>query len=221
MELVYFGIPKEETIFIKNEMGLDVFVEGGTYLGNTAKAMSYIFRKVFTIEKSEIMFKRAEENLKNFDNVELLMGDTREYFGKILQSNDNILFWLDSHWSGGDTYGENDECPLMDELKIIFKYRKNYVILIDDARLFMAPPPKPHKIENWPSIKDIVNILPHDWDLIVYNDVIYLFPNNFDRKFKDFIQEKVTLEWIKLGRKESFMKGIKIAVKSLLKCKIW
>jgi len=79
------------------------------------------------------------------------------------------LFWLDAHWSGGDTYGENDECPLMDELKIIFQYRKNYVILIDDARLFMAPPPKPHKIENWPSIKEIVNILPYEWDLIIYN----------------------------------------------------
>jgi protein-L-isoaspartate O-methyltransferase len=64
MGLVYFGIPKEETIFIKNEMGLDVFVEGGAYLGNTAKEMSYIFRKVFTIEKSEIIFKKAEENLK-------------------------------------------------------------------------------------------------------------------------------------------------------------
>jgi hypothetical protein len=149
------------------------------------------------------------------------MGDTREYFDNILENNDNILFWLDSHWSGGDTYGENDECPLMDELKIIFKYTKNYVILIDDARLFIAPPPKPHRIENWPSIKEIVNILPHEWDLIIYNDVIYLFPNNFSRKFKEFIQEKVTLEWIKLGGKESFTEGIKIAIKSLFKGKIW
>ncbi len=80
----------------------------------------------------------------------------------ILNQNDNILFGLYAHWSGGETYGEDDECPLLDELEIIFGYDKNYAILIDDARLFLAPPPHPHNIQAWPSLTDILRILPMD-----------------------------------------------------------
>ncbi|MEM4197125.1 MAG: hypothetical protein QXV64_03345 [Candidatus Anstonellaceae archaeon] len=162
MGLINFGIPEKETEFLKKNLGLDVLVEGGTYLGSTAKKMSKSFRKVYTIEKSDVMFDKAKENLKDIANVTMLKGDTRENLKEILDKNDNILFWLDSHWSGGDTYGEEDECPLIEELEIIFEYPKNYVILIDDARLFLAPPPYPHKFQNWPSLTNIMKTLPEN-----------------------------------------------------------
>ena len=73
-------------------------------------------------KKSDIMFEIAKENLKDTNNITLLKGDTREHLDSIIANNENILFWLDAHWSGGDTYGEEDECPLIDELRIIFKY---------------------------------------------------------------------------------------------------
>ena len=161
MGIVNLGIPKKETEYIKNSMKLDVFVEGGTYVGSTARSMSERFRKVYTIEKSDAMFSIAKENLKDISNITMLKGDTREHLQDILNNNDNILFWLDAHWSGGDTYGKEDECPLIKELEIIFNYPdKNQVILIDDARLFLAPPPRPHSFKNWQSVKDIFNILP-------------------------------------------------------------
>jgi hypothetical protein len=103
----------------------------------------------------------------------MLKGDTRDYLELVLLNNDNILFWLDAHWSGGDTYGESDECPLIEGLRLIFSSRKNYAILIDDARLFLAPLPKPHKLENWATIKRIGGILPPEWELIVHDGVIY------------------------------------------------
>jgi len=187
MGLVGFGIPEETVDFLKKIMKLDIFVEGGTYKGDTAKKMSNKFRKVYTIEKSDIMFNEAKENLKDIKNIILLKGDTREHFPNIIKENDNILFWLDAHWCGGNTYGQEDECLLVEELEIIFKYQKNYVILIDDARLFLAPPPYPHKIENWPSLIDIVKIMPNDFEIIIFEDVIYIFPKVISQKFKSFI----------------------------------
>ena len=176
MGLINFGVPEEGIEFLKHIMKLDVFVEGGTYKGGTAKSMGEKFKKIFTIEKSNIMFEIAKENLKDTNNITLLKGDTREHLDSIIRNNENILFWLDAHWSGGDTYGEEDECPLIEELNIIFKYNKNYVILIDDARLFLAPPPYPHNFNNWQSLTDIMKAIPESWELIEFKDVIYLFP---------------------------------------------
>jgi hypothetical protein len=223
MGIVNFGIPEEETDFLKNNMGLDIFVEGGTYKGATAKNMSEKFNKVFTIEKSDVMFDLAKENLKNNKNIVMLKGDTREHLRNILEENDNILFWLDAHWSGGDTYGEVDECPLVEELEIIFEYDKNYVILIDDARLFLAPPPSPHKIDNWPSLTDISNIIPDTWEMIEFEDVFYLYnKDKIGQKFKLFLQELVTKKWVNYGVsiQPSFVKGLKIAVLGLMKGKL-
>lgn len=192
MGLINFGAPEKETEFLKKSLGLDVFVEGGTYKGGTAKKMSDSFRKVYTIEKSEIMHETAKENLKDIHNITMLKGDTREHLSKILDNNDNILFWLDAHWSGGDTYGEEDECPLIEELEIIFDYSKNYIILIDDARLFLAPPPHPHKFQNWQSLTDIMKTLPDSWEMIEYEDVIYIYPKKIDNIFKSFLQDNIT-----------------------------
>ena len=192
MGLINFGVPEEEIEFLKHIMKLDVFVEGGTYKGGTAKSMGEKFRKIFTIEKSDIMFEIAKENLKDTNNITLLKGDTREHLDAIIANNENILFWLDAHWSGGDTYGEKDECPLIEELDIIFKYNKNYVILIDDARLFLAPPPYPHNFNNWQSLTDIMTAIPESWELIEFEDVIYLFPKEINNEFKSFLQNIVT-----------------------------
>jgi hypothetical protein len=136
----------------------------------------------------------------------MLKGDTREHLDSIMKNNDNLLFWLDAHWSGGETYGKEDECPLIEELEIIFKYDKNCIILIDDARLFLAPPPKPHNFKNWQSLIDIVNVLPTNWDLIEYEDVIYLFPKTISIDFKEFIQDDITDKMNK--QKYSFIQKI-------------
>jgi len=223
MGLINFGVPQKETEFLKKSLGLDVFVEGGTFKGGTAKKMSETFRRVYTIEKSDVMFDIAKENLKDVSNVTMLKGDTREHLTQILENNDNILFWLDAHWSGGDTYGEEDECPLIEELEIIFDYPgKNYIILIDDARLFLAPPPYPHKIENWPSLKKIMNVLPVNKEVTVFEDVIYIYNLNENNNIKTFLQEEVTDRWKRYGKdnKASFMKGLKTMMRGLMNGKI-
>lgn len=206
MGLVNFGVPEKETEFLKEILKLDIFVEGGTYQGGTAKNMSDVFRTVLTIEKSDVMYDKAKENLNDILNVTMLKGDTREHLHSILKSYDNILLWLDAHWSGGQTYGEKDECPLIEELKIIFGYNKNYAVLIDDARLFLAPPPSPHVINEWPSLTDIVKIIPDNWELIVFKDVIYIIPESVSYQFKSFLQNLITKEYSK--NKDNFLQKL-------------
>lgn len=196
MGIVNFGIPEQETKWLKETMNLTTAVEGGTYLGGTAKKLSREFEKVYTIEKSDVMFTKAKENIRSIYNITQLLGDSREHLPKLVAEYDDILFWLDAHWSGGDTYGEEDQCPLLQELVIIFQSAiRNYAILIDDARLFLAPPPLPHRLKNWPTIKQVADILPSNFDMIVHEDVIYLVPSEID--FPGYIQGKITENWLK------------------------
>lgn len=205
MGLVRFGMPLREVLFLQETMGLNVFVEGGTFAGETAINAKNYFDLVFTIENSDQMYEVARKKLSGIDRVVLLKGDTREHIADITREYDNLLFWLDSHWCGGDSYGEADECPLIAELDIIFRFRKRCAILIDDARLFCAPPPKPHVLESWPTLKDIVKTMPVDWELIEYEDVIYILPKEIELAFRALVQDSVTEKWITRNKKKSLV----------------
>ncbi|MGB9794562.1 hypothetical protein [Caldisericum exile] len=187
-------------------------------MGETAKKMANVFSKVYTIEKSEVIFQKASKILSNFPNVNLICGDSREVLKEILEKEDDILFWLDAHCSGGETYGKNDECPLIDELNIIFQKNKNYCLLIDDARLFLCPPPVPHDYKKWPTIKEILNVIPDDKQVIIFEDVIFIYPEEIDEIFRKSIQKKTTKEWQQSNI--TFLKAMKIAIKALFKGKL-
>lgn len=216
MGIVNPGTPDTHINFLKNEMNLDVFFEGGTYTGASAIRMSKIFERVITVEKSPIMHARAARNIgkAGVDNIVLLKGDTRDHLKKFLAQNDNILFWLDAHWSGGHTYGEGDECPLIQELKLIFSTKKNYLVLIDDARLFLSSPPRPHNYLEWPTMREVIAAIPADHEMIVYNDVIYLLPRSILNDFRGYLQDEVTQEW---KSKRKSLSGILNYVRSTIK----
>ena len=138
MGIINFGLPIKIAAQLKDLLELNTFFEGGTYMGKTALAMSSLFGKVLTVEKSPILYEKASRKLFKVSNIELLKADTRDILSSYLETGFPTLFWL-IHWSGGDTYGADDECPLLSELNIIFeKSKSNHAILIDDARLFMA-----------------------------------------------------------------------------------
>lgn len=194
MGTVNFGIPEQEAKWLRDRMGLNTVVEGGTYRGDTALRLSKAFQTVYTIEKSHVMFEKAKNRLSASPNIRQFQGDTREHLPAIISENDNILFWLDAHWSGGDTYGKHDECPLLEELDIIFhSSMSNYAILIDDARLFLAPPPLPHEIKHWPTIKQVASAVPDHYDMVVHEDVIYIVAVAVGLPV--FIQSRTTSNW--------------------------
>jgi hypothetical protein len=65
------------------------------------------------------------------------------------------LYWLDGHWSGGATAGVDRECPVLDEIRATCPGNPRDCYVIDDARLFVAPPPPPHDPSHWPTFEEI------------------------------------------------------------------
>jgi hypothetical protein len=71
-------------------------------------------------------------------NVVVLEGDSSKEFDAILAKIDApATFWLDGHYSWGETAKGETNTPLVQELDAIMKHSiKNHTILIDDVRQF-------------------------------------------------------------------------------------
>jgi len=194
MGLNTFGFPPEIVIWLSKKLDLNIFVEAGTFHGESALRASKIFQRVITIEKSSFLFMQSSERLRSQSNITCYNGCTREHVAAHLSERDNPLFWLDAHWSGGVTAGQEDECPILDELSLIFAQDLNSLaILIDDARLFTAPPPRPHVSKQWPRIDEIAKKVPDDYVIYIFNDVIYILPNHIADDFSNLLQDLMAL----------------------------
>lgn len=123
-----------------NESNIKVFVETGTYLGDTIYRLRKKFQHLYSIELSDHYYKIALERFKNISNIHLIKGDSAEKLKAVTtQINEPIFFWLDGHYSDGLTAKAEMITPIISELDAIFdNNEKNFrhVILIDDARLF-------------------------------------------------------------------------------------
>ena len=132
----------KKTVFKEYNLENSIWVETGTYLGDTTMFLSSISKEVISLEPSQKYFKIAERNLINIDNCKLINSSSEISFEDIisnLSDNENVCFYLDGHFSGGDTYKGKEDTPVKFELKVINKYLKkfkNVSILIDDFRLF-------------------------------------------------------------------------------------
>jgi hypothetical protein len=122
----------------------DVFIETGTYYGETAKIATTLgFKKVITIELQEHLQKIAKQTCNGL-NIDFYLGDSPRILNDILPKIDSkITFWLDAHIDNCNII-ENitpniRKCPLIEELEIIkTSSRNDHVIIIDDIRLFGA-----------------------------------------------------------------------------------
>lgn len=148
------------------------FVETGTGGGVTAMMMSPLFERVWTIELCGQASAYASMCLSRFNNVTALQGYSPEFL-RVFSRDKPTLFWLDAHWCGGPRLGP--ECPLLEELDAIGGLDDGSVILIDDARLFVSPPPLPHNPEEWPALADIcAKVRWWDVNVQVIGDVILI-----------------------------------------------
>lgn len=179
MGLVTSGIPYDIVAALVEVSGTSVFVETGTFQGSTTRWAADRFETVHTIELSRSLFDEYSDDLAKIPNVTPHFGDSATVLPGIVDKlgSESALFWLDGHWSGGETAGEENECPIIPELECL-SARPNDLILIDDARLFLCAPPKPHKPEQWPTMSEIIRVVPEDRFVQVINDVIYIVPNH-------------------------------------------
>ena len=140
------GCPAPPPHSIKQEIVLDyarrhgcrVLVETGTFYGDMVHAMRPHFDRVYSIELSGELFARACRRFRGCDDVELIHGDSSQELVKLVpQITERALFWLDGHWSAGETAKGAKETPISEELDLLLPLvDQGHVLLVDDARCF-------------------------------------------------------------------------------------
>jgi FkbM family methyltransferase len=183
MGAIHFSLDPHLVQALKRSLPLVTFVETGTYRGDTTAAMSPHFEKVYTAELAEELFNKAKSRFEKTSNVDVIHGSSPEILSSLSGelANQSVLYWLDAHWCGGETDGRVYECPLIAEIGAIGSLNDQSVVLIDDARFFIAPPPAPHAVESWPMVAEVVQALAGLSDkhrLWIINDVFVFAPES-------------------------------------------
>ena len=199
MGIVQMGPPQEIVLLLQQAFNISHFVETGTFRGGTATWAARHFQNVTTIEGSESVYRDVQPIVAKYSNIESLLGDTREVLPNVISRLDaDAIFWLDSHWCGVDSFGSSDQCPLLEELDALRQFAHRAYTLIDDARLFLSPPPLPNEREQWPPIDEVVQALkridPHSY-VVVFDDVILAVPAQAGEVVAEHIQQCNTERW--------------------------
>lgn len=201
MGAIRFGVPRELVLWLRDTFKIDVFVETGTNRAETAVWASKNFERVFTIEANELFHQRALEAFGDRKNIQFLKGDSRVHIKSLLASlPEPAIFWLDAHWCGEDTFGKTEECPVVGELELLNTSEVNHIVLIDDARLFLAPPPPPHEASHWPDIATICGLLSAratNRYVVVHHDVIIAVPDGAKPLLIEFVRREASGDVLK------------------------
>lgn len=181
MGSVHKGIPEKFALKIMTNRSLQYFVETGTYMGRTTAWAAKNFGLVHTIDLSQDFINKAKANCAGFSNVRFYTGNSGDILHDVLRAvPEPALIWLDAHWSRDLGYGrpELGECPVLEEIAAIVKDGRPHVVLIDDARYFVKPPPKPHRKNDWPGVIKISETFGVQWRVTVLmeQDVILAEP---------------------------------------------
>lgn len=154
---------------------INILVESGTFKGDMVYGVRNGFKKIITIELSDYFFKKAKIRLKNFKNIKIIKGDSGKEIKQILRFvKEPAVFWLDGHYSGGNTTKSKVNTPIINELKSILNHKiKTHVLLIDDARHFTGE-------DDYPKINDLKKMLKDsNYDMKVKDDIIRITPQNY------------------------------------------
>jgi hypothetical protein len=169
----------------KYEIGC--FVETGTYLGDGAIYAASVFPRVVTIEIKSEYQQQAMARSQGRD-IEFLLGDSASLLPRVVSSLEGTaFFWLDGH-AGAGFFADEDNCPLLAELEAIAASPHPHVIVIDDARAFLAPPPPPFNFECWPTLSEVLNTARarFPYYCVVMCDAIICVPDRMRTDVVDF-----------------------------------
>ena len=167
----------------KNKFDLEVFVETGTFLGDTVNTFKFDFKRLISFELSPELAEKAVNRFRNEKLITIVCGDSGKLLPQYLTDiSGPCLFWLDGHYSSeffiGDEFiktAKGDKnTPILEELKAILTHQiKGHVILIDDARCFNGKSDYP----KFSDLKQFVNNLDPNLTVTRKRDIIRILPS--------------------------------------------
>jgi hypothetical protein len=149
---------KRKTL-LRNQFHNLPWIETGTYKGDTTTFLAVNSPGVFTIEPSEKYYLQALARFANNSKVQVIQGSSEEILEDLIVSlKSGLNFWLDGHFSGGETFLGSSLTPIITELKIIDKIFNQtdfkFMVAVDDIRLFKGS--TSHE-SGYPELKSLVD----------------------------------------------------------------
>ena len=164
---VQSGFPSPAPDFVKHRVLMrhgrsDAWIETGTYLGDTTKFLSKRAKIVYSLEPSEELYLSAIKRFQASQKIRIVNGTSEEKLREVINlilplDFKHISFWLDGHYSAGNTYHGPNDTPVVTELEIISEYLDlawDVTIFIDDVRCFNS---KLLEYASYPSLDLLVN----------------------------------------------------------------
>lgn len=129
------------------------FIETGTLNGDTTFAMEPLFEKIYTIELSPLYYTGTKQRYTG-KKINFLLGDSSIVLKDLLPSiAEDTIFFLDGHWSSGNTAKGEKDCPLFEEITHITNlFKHSAILIIDDYRLFGLDKTSGKLGEDWSQI---------------------------------------------------------------------
>jgi len=205
MGAISFSLDERLLTLATRELSLEVFVETGTFKGETLRMASKHFKECHSVELSADLHREVAPTFQGKAGVHLHQGESPEYLRGKREgfSKRPMFFWLDAHWCVAEhTAGADSQSPLLGEIAAIGTLHPQSVVAIDDARLYLCPPPAPHRLADWPDFHDIVRALlalSGAHRLMVLDDVILFYPERLRPALEKHAHEHGA-DWLRLAR---------------------
>ncbi len=203
MGVIHFSLDEKLTAFLASQLPLRVFVETGAFHGDSLVIARRFFSDCRSVEMSDELCKEVQARFANDPCVRVQLGSSPAFLASCASELAGIptFFWLDAHWCKAEgTAGADSQSPLLEELASMGKLHPQSVLLIDDARLYLCPPPSSHKIGDWPDFHAVLRAilsLSDNHRLMVLNDVLVFYPTEIAPALQDFAQ-KNGVDWVPL-----------------------
>jgi hypothetical protein len=151
-----------------------IMVETGTLLGDMIEAMKHRFMQLHSIEISHQLAQKAQQRFAGDKHVRIIENDSAIALKELVPTlQEPALFWLDGHYSGGNTGKGAKETPIMEELDTILASHLPHVIMIDDARCFGTEKDYPDLAE----LEAFVRARHPNAEMYIQYDCIHILPN--------------------------------------------
>ena len=117
-----------------------IFIETGTYLGDTTAALEKYFVKTYTIEPDLKLYNLAKNRFKDSQKITCINNTSEDSLVDLVKGlTGSVTFYLDGHYSLGNTFLGDLSTPIRFELSVISQFLDNFQnvsVIVDDIGAF-------------------------------------------------------------------------------------